>query len=266
VYEQKYEAALAELDPDSGPVASSAGGAAVGGGSGSAASAALNAEHAEITKLFSQLCFSLDSLSNFHFTPKPVAPAPVVSAQHAPALNMEEVTPLGTARCATAVRCFATSSHQPTHVCCACAGVSASQSVAPREVFKSKEAGAPRAASEMSREEKRRARAARRTKQSKKKKSIEAEHTARDKQAAAEGKSESPLTLRSLSRSFCACFQYAFAHAVVCPVCSEQIRRSEEGKCCHSRCQERHDRPGISLRRRHALQQIHQLLHRHARP
>uniref|UniRef100_A0A7S2UUX2 Uncharacterized protein n=1 Tax=Fibrocapsa japonica TaxID=94617 RepID=A0A7S2UUX2_9STRA len=48
----------------------------------------------EMTKLFRKLSYKLDSLTHFHFTPKPVMPESEVRVQ-VPALVMEEVLPLG---------------------------------------------------------------------------------------------------------------------------------------------------------------------------
>ncbi|CDH50853.1 mpp10 protein [Lichtheimia corymbifera JMRC:FSU:9682] len=55
--------------------------------------AALEQEHQAITDLFNELCGKLDSLSNFHFTPKqPKADLNIVS--DAPAISMEEAMPV----------------------------------------------------------------------------------------------------------------------------------------------------------------------------
>lgn len=55
--------------------------------------AALEKEHQAITDMFNELCGKLDSLSNFHFTPKqPKADVNIVS--DAPAISMEEAMPV----------------------------------------------------------------------------------------------------------------------------------------------------------------------------
>ncbi|KAJ3375166.1 u3 small nucleolar ribonucleoprotein MPP10 [Allomyces arbusculus] len=53
---------------------------------------ALNEQHAEIDKMEKDLFYKLDALSNFYFTPKPVAAAAVVSSD-VPAIAVEEVIP-----------------------------------------------------------------------------------------------------------------------------------------------------------------------------
>ncbi|KAI9095774.1 Mpp10 protein-domain-containing protein [Phlyctochytrium arcticum] len=55
---------------------------------------ALAAQHAEIESLFKTLCQNLDTLSNWHFTPKPsVDDVEVKSLPNIPALQLEEVAP-----------------------------------------------------------------------------------------------------------------------------------------------------------------------------
>ncbi|KNE54782.1 hypothetical protein AMAG_00735 [Allomyces macrogynus ATCC 38327] len=54
---------------------------------------ALNEQHAEIDKMEKDLFYKLDALSNFYFTPKPVAAAAVVSSD-VPAIAVEEVIPV----------------------------------------------------------------------------------------------------------------------------------------------------------------------------
>jgi U3 small nucleolar RNA-associated protein MPP10 len=85
----------------------------------------LLAEHKEISVLFSSLCYQLDSLSNFHMTPKPHREEMAVKSQ--PALNMEEAIPLA---------------------------VSDARTKAPEELFGSSARGAPVAKDEMTKEEK----------------------------------------------------------------------------------------------------------------
>jgi len=73
IYEKEYMAALTGQD--------------------SAAEEKLRKEHEEITQMFSQLCLKLDSLSNFHFTPRPPRIEMSVSS-NAPALALEEKVPM----------------------------------------------------------------------------------------------------------------------------------------------------------------------------
>jgi U3 small nucleolar ribonucleoprotein component len=66
------------------------------GDGGSAAQDKLNVEHNEISNLMGLLFNKLDALSNFHFTPRAVHDLAVSSSRSAPALEMEEVTPMVT--------------------------------------------------------------------------------------------------------------------------------------------------------------------------
>jgi len=99
----------------------------------------LNEEHAEIATMFANLCFKLDALSNFHFTPKPIREDATIRS-NTPAISMEEVLPMH---------------------------VSDAQGLAPQEVYKSAQRGMQTSREEMSREEKQ---ARRRLKKDKKKK------------------------------------------------------------------------------------------------
>ncbi|KDO21231.1 hypothetical protein SPRG_22333 [Saprolegnia parasitica CBS 223.65] len=51
-------------------------------------------EQEEIEAMFQKLCWKLDALSNFHFTPKPVVREMAVQST-APAISMEEAVPIG---------------------------------------------------------------------------------------------------------------------------------------------------------------------------
>ena len=53
-----------------------------------------SAAREEMKKLFADLCSKLDALSNYHFTPRPVADEADVVKQNVPAIAMEEVLPL----------------------------------------------------------------------------------------------------------------------------------------------------------------------------
>lgn len=53
----------------------------------------LELDHKEITELYKDLCYNLDSLSNFHYTPKPATESLNI-VSNAPAIAMEEAQPL----------------------------------------------------------------------------------------------------------------------------------------------------------------------------
>lgn len=56
---------------------------------------AASTEHAEIQQIYDNLCWKLDALSNFHFTPKPLVRELDVKPA-VPAISMEEVVPMAT--------------------------------------------------------------------------------------------------------------------------------------------------------------------------
>ncbi|KAF9183154.1 hypothetical protein BGZ51_004220 [Haplosporangium sp. Z 767] len=58
--------------------------------------AALEKKHEEITELWQDLCHKLDSLSNWHYTPKPLK-AELTVVTNAPAISMEEAIPVSVA-------------------------------------------------------------------------------------------------------------------------------------------------------------------------
>ena len=56
----------------------------------------VNKDHVEIAELFAKLCYKLDALSNFHFTPKEPS-LEVIVKPNVPALSMEEILPMSVA-------------------------------------------------------------------------------------------------------------------------------------------------------------------------
>ncbi len=130
-------------------------------GMGTAADEKLQAQHASIATLFAALCHSLDSLSNFHFTPRPPKETELTIVTKAPAIALEEVIPMG---------------------------VSDAQLKAPQEVLKpsaaAKHADGPAASTELTHEERQRLHRAKKRKAHKKQASKREEESAR---AAAQG-------------------------------------------------------------------------------
>lgn len=89
----------------------------------------LNAKHEDISKMVAKLFHKLDALSNFHFTPKHPRSAVEVQANHAPAISMEEIIPMGASK---------------------------EQLVAPQDLYKKdKQQGLPTARTELTQQERR---------------------------------------------------------------------------------------------------------------
>eukprot|EP01029_Cantina_marsupialis_P026561 TRINITY_DN7175_c0_g1_i1.p1 TRINITY_DN7175_c0_g1~~TRINITY_DN7175_c0_g1_i1.p1 ORF type:complete len:651 (-),score=286.91 TRINITY_DN7175_c0_g1_i1:128-2080(-) len=109
----------------------------------------------EVTGLFKKLCYQLDALSNFHFTPKPHIEE-LAGVSDLPAIQTEEVLPIA---------------------------VSEAQTRAPEEVYnkKSGREGVLQNTEEMSSKEKTRARNAKKSIRNKKRKRDAAEHKAKNK-------------------------------------------------------------------------------------
>lgn len=122
----------------------------------------LDKKHREIATVFSHLCYKLDALSNFHFTPRPPV-AEITVQSDIPALRMEEVIPMA---------------------------VSSAQAVAAHEQYNSVEQGMPTADTEKQREEKRRTH---RAKKRRRKNKRQQEHTELREQARVDPKAAAKL-------------------------------------------------------------------------
>lgn len=91
ISDEKSKKSLAELYEDDYVRETSTTGPAM-----SEREAALEKKHEEITTLWQDLCQKLDSLSNWHYTPKP-AKAELTVVTNAPAISMEEAIPVSVA-------------------------------------------------------------------------------------------------------------------------------------------------------------------------